>query len=117
MTRFFKEEEVGALLTMDDAVDAVEEAFRLLAEGQAVNRPRQRVRAGKLMLHVLPAGSEALGYVGLKAYTTGPAGARFYFLLFEAEGGKLASLMEAERFHGCRRRHSLLHAPLVWPRP
>jgi ornithine cyclodeaminase/alanine dehydrogenase len=49
------------------------------------------------MLHVLPAGSDDLGYCGLKAYTTGPAGARFYFLLFGAEKGELIAMMEADR--------------------
>jgi ornithine cyclodeaminase/alanine dehydrogenase len=49
------------------------------------------------MLHVLPAGSTALGYMGLKAYTTGPSGARFYFLMFDAVSGELVSMMEADR--------------------
>ena len=96
MAHFFTEDDVLALLTMPEAVKAVERAFRLLGEGKADNHPRQRVRAGKLMLHVLPAGSADLGFVGLKAYTTGPSGARFYFLMFEAPSGELAALMEAD---------------------
>ena len=94
--RFIKESDVSKTLTMPDAIAAVENAFRLLGEGRAVNRPRQRVRADKLMLHVMPAGSAALGYVGLKAYTTGPGGARFYFMLFDAGSGELLALMEAD---------------------
>ena len=97
MVQFFSEDDVAELLTMRDAVACVDEAFRLLASGEAMNRPRQRVRADKLMLHVLPAGSSTLGYVGLKAYTTGPSGARFYFLMFDAASGELVSLMEADR--------------------
>ena len=95
--QFFSEDDVAELLTMKDALACVDEAFRLLASGDAMNKPRQRVRADKLMLHVLPAGSSALGYVGLKAYTTGPSGARFYFLMFDAASGELVSLMEADR--------------------
>ncbi len=97
MVHFFTEDDVVELLPMKDAVACVDEAFRLLASGDAMNKPRQRVRVDKLMLHVLPAGSSALGYVGLKAYTTGPSGARFYFLMFDAASGELVSLMEADR--------------------
>ena len=97
MVHFFTEDDVVDLLPMKDAVASVDEAFRLLASGDAMNKPRQRVRVDKLMLHVLPAGSSQLGYVGLKAYTTGPSGARFYFLMFDATSGELVSLMEADR--------------------
>jgi ornithine cyclodeaminase/alanine dehydrogenase len=97
MAIFFSEDDVSRLLPMRDAVARVEDAFRLLGEGKAVNRPRQRVRLQKLMLHVLPAGSDEIGYCGLKAYTTGPAGARFYFLLFAAANGELVAMMEADR--------------------
>ncbi len=82
---------------MGDAVACVERALRLLAEDQAVNLPRQRIRVDKLLLHVLPAGSAELGYVGLKAYTTGPSGARFYFLQFDAKSGELVAMMQADR--------------------
>jgi ornithine cyclodeaminase/alanine dehydrogenase-like protein (mu-crystallin family) len=97
MPLFFSEDDVQKLLPMREAVSLVEKAFRLLGEGRAVNRPRARVRIPKLMLHVLPAGSDAIGYVGLKAYTTGPSGARFYFLLFGAESGELVALISADR--------------------
>ena len=97
MAMFFTEDEVGALLPMPEAVARVEEAFRLLGEKRAVNRPRGRVRLDKLVLHVMSAGSDALGYAGLKAYTTGPSGARFYFLLFESGKGELVAMMSADR--------------------
>lgn len=97
MVHFFTEDDVAELLSMKDAVACVDKAFDLLASGDAVNKPRQRVRVDKLMLHVLPAGSTTLGYVGLKAYTTGPSGARFYFLMFDAVGGELVAMMEADR--------------------
>ncbi len=96
MTRFFSEQDVQALLPMEDAISAVEGCFKLLASGDAVNRPRTRVRAEKLLLHVMPGGSATLGYVGVKSYTTGPGGARFYFLLFDAKSGELAALLEAD---------------------
>lgn len=82
---------------MKVAVSRVEETFRLLGVGQAENRPRARARAGKLMLHVMSGAGAELGYLGLKAYTTGPAGARFYVLLFSAEDGRLVSVIGADR--------------------
>jgi len=95
-TLFFTEDDVRELLSMREAVDAVEEAFGLLGGNKAVNQPRSRVRVDKLVLHVLSAGSSPLGYVGLKAYTTGPSGARFYVLLFESPGGALVAVLEAD---------------------
>jgi ornithine cyclodeaminase/alanine dehydrogenase-like protein (mu-crystallin family) len=97
MAIYFTEDEVSELLPMADAVAAVEGAFRLLGDKKAVNGPRSRVRLEKLVLHVMSAGSDALGYTGLKCYTTGPSGARFYFLLFDASGGELLSMMAADR--------------------
>jgi ornithine cyclodeaminase/alanine dehydrogenase-like protein (mu-crystallin family) len=97
MVHFFSEDDVHELLSMKDAVACVDKGFDLLASGEAMNKPRQRVRVDKLLLHVLPAGSGKLGYVGLKAYTTGPSGARFYFMMFDATSGELVSLMEADR--------------------
>ncbi len=96
MAMFFTEEDVRSLLPMTEAVARIEEAFRLLGEKKAVNRPRGRVRLDRLMLHVMSAGSDALGYAGLKAYTTGPSGARFYFLLFDSKTGELAAMMAAD---------------------
>lgn len=97
MVQFLTENDVAELLTMKDAIACVDEAFCLLASKKAMNKPRQRVRVDKLMLHVLPAGSSAIGYVGLKAYTTGPTGARFYFIMFDATSGEMVAMMEADR--------------------
>jgi ornithine cyclodeaminase/alanine dehydrogenase len=55
------------------------------------------VRLKRLLLHVLSAGSDDIGYAGLKAYTTGPGGARFYVLLFDSSTGELAAMMEADQ--------------------
>jgi ornithine cyclodeaminase/alanine dehydrogenase-like protein (mu-crystallin family) len=111
MATFFTEEEVGALLPMSDAVTRVEEAFRLLGERKAVNRPRGRVRLDRLVLHVMSAGSDTLGYAGLKAYTTGPSGARFYFLLFESGKGELVAMMSADRLGQIRTGAATAVAP------
>jgi ornithine cyclodeaminase/alanine dehydrogenase len=97
MVWFFTEDEVVGLLSMTEAVERVEQAFRLLGQKRAANQPRSRVRLKRLMLHLLSAGSDDLGYAGLKAYTTGPGGARFYVLLFDSATGELVAMMEADQ--------------------
>ena len=96
MALFFTEEDVARLLTMDDAVSAVEDAFRQLGEGSAVNHPRARVGLPGTMLHVMPAGSAEWGLLGLKAYIATRTGARFLFHLYDASG-QLQAVMEADR--------------------
>lgn len=96
MPLFLREADVTALLSMEEAIAALEEAFRAQAAGQAANQPRRRVRWPGGALHVMAAGGPGLGYVGLKAYTTVGGRARFLVLLFEAESGELAAAMEAD---------------------
>lgn len=96
MALFFTEQDVGSLLTMEAAIEAVEEAFRQLADGQSINRPRARVGLPGVMLHVMPAGSAEHGMLGFKAYIATKAGARFLFHLYRADG-ELLAVMEADR--------------------
>ncbi len=93
---YFPERLVKDALPMSDAVEAVEAVFRELGQGEAENRPRQRVRAGGRMLHSLCASSSGLGLLGLKSYSTGRDGARFLLLLFEVESGAPVAVMEAD---------------------
>ena len=96
MALFFTEEDVARLLTMDDAVSAVEDAFRQLGEGSAVNHPRARVGLPGTTLHVMPAGSAEWGLLGLKAYIAKRTGARFLFHLYDTSG-QLQAVMAADR--------------------
>lgn len=96
MALFLTEEEVGQLLSMEEALEAVEEAFKALGRGEAVNRPRSRVAMPAGMLHVMPAGLLPRQAMGFKAYTVSKNGARFLFLLYDGEG-RLLSIMEADR--------------------
>lgn len=92
---YLTEEDVLATLTVRDAVQLVEEAARALAEGMAENRPRQRVRSGNTILHVLPASMN--GRLGHKSYTGAPPprGARFWYYLY-AQSGELLAVIEAD---------------------
>src|SRR5262245_38081895 len=93
---YLTEDEVGRLLTMDLALDAVEAGFRKLALDEAENIPRQRCRTDHIMLHVLPAAAKTLGAIGFKAYTTGKAGAKFHVTLFDPKVGGMTAIVEAD---------------------
>jgi ornithine cyclodeaminase/alanine dehydrogenase-like protein (mu-crystallin family) len=98
VTLYLTEEEVGGLLTTDDALEAVEESFRRLAAGSVTNRPRDRLRLEDGILAVMAAADLDLGYAGLKTYTAfGYDDYRFVVLLFETTRAKLSAVIEANR--------------------
>ncbi len=82
---------------MPDALVAVEEAFRALGKGEAVNRPRQRMQMPSSTISVMLAGWGARGYFGFKAYAASRAGIYFWFHLFDAKSGQLVAVMQADR--------------------
>jgi ornithine cyclodeaminase/alanine dehydrogenase-like protein (mu-crystallin family) len=96
MVLLLREHDVRALLTMEMALDAVEDVFRQLAEGRATNAPRTRVRVPGCTLHVMSGALVEPKIVGLKAYTATKAGARFVVLLYSGETGELIALIEAD---------------------
>jgi ornithine cyclodeaminase/alanine dehydrogenase-like protein (mu-crystallin family) len=94
MVLFLRENDIKSLLTMDDAIEAVEHAFRLQGLGQADNLPRQRPRTERSELHVNSSAVSEMG-LGLKAATVGSRGVRFVVLLWNEGTGDLEALMEA----------------------
>lgn len=94
---FLTETDVRSLLTMPLALDAVETAFRRLANGSAIVHYRQRLYIpGASYLHYMAAGDADGGYMGLKIYTSSREGLRFLVPLFRAKTGDLAALIEAD---------------------
>lgn len=98
MALFLRESDVKKILTMEDVMASVEEAFRHQGEGRIDNQPRRRVRAGGggTVLHSMAAAVPDHGAVGLKAYTTGTGGARFIVLLWDSDDGSLLAVIEAD---------------------
>lgn len=91
------EEEVQELLTMDMALDAVEQGLRKLALDEAVNVPRGRAQTDHAMLHSMCAAIKTLGYMGAKVYSTSrKSPARFVVSLYDGKTGALLSLMQAD---------------------
>lgn len=106
MALYLTEQEVSELLTMPDALWAVESVLKLQATGDATNEPRRRVRAqGSTLMTMSGAvsgfktsgGVEFKGLLGLKAYTVSRGGARFYVSLFDAVTGELLAFIEADK--------------------
>src|SRR6478609_1305114 len=93
---YLTEAEVRGLLSMDDALPAVESAFRKLSLDEAENVPRRRCQTDQVMLHVLPAAVKTLNALGFKAYTSGRFPATFHVFLFDPRAGGLTAVLEAD---------------------
>lgn len=94
---YLTEDEVAELITMADALEAVEACFQRLGRGEATCEPRRRVRAPGGVLHVMFAADPAGGFLGLKSYTTFRNSIRFHVMLYDAADGSLLAIIEADR--------------------
>jgi alanine dehydrogenase len=95
---YLTEADVHAVLTVEDALEAVEGSFRRLAAGAVANVPRRRLALQGGIFAVMAAADVELGYAGLKSYTAfGYDDVRFVVLLFETGRASLAAVIEANR--------------------
>src|SRR4051794_35530148 len=90
------EDDVRQLLTMDDALEAVEEGLRRLALDEAVNVPRARAQTDHVTLHMPSAAAKTFGVCGLRAYTAGRKGGHFLVTLFDGKTGAPLALLQAD---------------------
>ena len=98
MPLYLTEEDVAALLTPADAVEAVEESFRRLARGAVDNRPRERLPLDDGQFAVMACVDRELGYAGLKTYALDARRARrSSSLLFSLEHARLEAVIEADK--------------------
>ncbi len=89
------EDEVRQLLTMEMALEAVEQGLRKLALDEGVNIPRARAQTDHAMLHVMAASAKTLGVMGVKAYTTSRKGSHFHVTLYDGKSGAPLALIQA----------------------
>ena len=89
MSLFLNESDVRQLLTMDLALDAVEESHRALSRAKAIDIPRQRTRLPQTALHILQGALPERDAIGYKAYTSNRSGVRFLVHVFSAARGRL----------------------------
>lgn len=90
------EADVRGLLTMEMALEAVEEGLRNVTFEEAQNTPRMRAQTDHAMLHVMSASAKRFGVLGYKAYTTARQGARFHVGLFDGKSGEPVALLQAD---------------------
>jgi alanine dehydrogenase len=93
---FLTENDVRQLLTMEMALEAVEEVLRKMALDEAQNVPRARCQTDHAMLHVMSAAAKTLGIMGYKAYATTHKGSHFHVFLFDGKSGAPLALMQAD---------------------
>ena len=96
MAIFLTEKDVKEILTMDMALETVEESFRLLAEGTATNSPRSRLRLPNGVLNFMAGAAPGAGVMGFKSYGVARGyPVKFYVQLSSTETGELLAVMEA----------------------
>jgi ornithine cyclodeaminase/alanine dehydrogenase-like protein (mu-crystallin family) len=93
---FLSENDVRQLLTMDMALEAVEQGLRKMALDEAHNIPRSRAQTDHSMLHVMAASAKTLGVMGYKAYATSRKGSHFHLGLYDGKTGALLALIQAD---------------------
>lgn len=97
MALYLTESDVEALLTPEDALEAVEGCFLRLARGTVENRPRTRLRLEDGVFAVMAAADRELGLAGLKSYAWLPGGTPFVVVLFDIDRAELSGVIEADR--------------------
>ncbi|HUX11376.1 MAG TPA: ornithine cyclodeaminase family protein [Spirochaetia bacterium] len=101
MPLYISEEEVEQLVTVEEAITAVDDLFHLMGTGHAPVAVRQRPKIDHSMIQIMGGAVEGVG-LGLKAYTVTGSGPRFVVLLFDHDTGELLALVEADRLGRCR---------------
>lgn len=96
MALLLTENDVHRLLTMEMALEAVEDVLRQAALDEAHNIPRARTHAEPGMLHLMGAGSRKLGVLGCKVYVTTKQRANFHVSLYDAKTSELLALIQAD---------------------
>jgi ornithine cyclodeaminase/alanine dehydrogenase-like protein (mu-crystallin family) len=94
--RLLREQDMQAVVTMTDALEAVEASLHEQAVGTGHNMPRQRVRQPNGLLHLLGGSLTERGYWGFKAYTATREGVRFSITLYDSRTGEMLALIEAD---------------------
>src|SRR5688500_8556284 len=98
MPIYLTEADVSALITMPEAIDAVEAAFAAQASGLgARNAPRNRFFLPQGVMHNMSAALPCKGIMGTKTYTSFGSTVRFWVMLFSSETGDLLALIEGNR--------------------
>jgi len=97
MTLHIRESEVREVLTMPQAIAAVEEISRKQATGEVLVHPRRRFELpGGGFFHYMTAADYSTGFIAMKQYTYVRGRLRFLVPLYEMASGDLLALIEAD---------------------
>jgi alanine dehydrogenase len=97
MVRLLTHEQVQSLVSMGDAIECMEAAFREEGEGATLLPPRINMKAGRGWLRIGPVALEKSGWMGFKAMNLVPgAGVRYQVHLYEIATGALVAIMDAQ---------------------
>ena len=93
---WLSEQDVTSLVSLDDAITALEAGLRSQGKGEGQNIPKALAAYGDgSSLHSLGSVLPALGYAGYKNWVHTKRGAKAVFVLFDAVEGRLLAMMEA----------------------
>jgi alanine dehydrogenase len=92
---WINEEEAGALLSLPDAIEALAEAHRLYAEGEARNMVKTQAQSGPANLHAVGAVIAGQEIAGTKTWMHTPGGASPLLILFSPADGSVQAIIEA----------------------
>lgn len=97
MALYLTEQDVEQLLTMPEAVEALDGAFGRQAYGEIINQPRQRLFVPQGSYQTMVAADLGLDLFAIKTYTVFRPHTRFLMLLYSAQSGDLLAMIEADR--------------------
>lgn len=97
MALYLNEKDVADLLTMPEAVEALDAAFRRQSAGQIINQPRRRLfMPDGTFHHAMAAADMELGVFSTKLYASFAPKTRFLVLLYSAQNGDLLAIIEGD---------------------
>lgn len=93
---WLSEQDVTSLVSLDDAITALEAGLRSQGKGEGQNIPKALAAYGDgSSMHSLGSALPNLGYGGYKNWVHTKRGAKAVFVLFDAVEGRLLAMMEA----------------------
>ncbi|MBS1888528.1 MAG: ornithine cyclodeaminase family protein [Actinobacteria bacterium] len=89
------EADAAALLSIEDAIEALAGAHRLYAEGEAANMVKTQAQSGPSNLHAVGAIIAGQEIAGTKTWMHTPGGAQPLLILISPEDGRVRAVIEA----------------------
>jgi alanine dehydrogenase len=93
---YLNEDDVQKLVTVKDAIAALERLFTTWSDPSTINLPRQRAQVGNGSFNLMGAAWGPKQLFGLKAYYGAGGGGRFHVMLYSATDGRLQAMIEAD---------------------